>query len=99
MALEARPSGVTYWVASNTKPSERTISFLREILDTLKSLAFSHAVNRDLEENRIIRRCIDFNVNRLKTYRKFLQKFLQRCLENLRSFKELEGIWLWSSSY
>lgn len=99
MALEAQPSGVTYWVSSNTQPSQKTISFLQGILDTLKSLAFSHAENRNIEEDRIIQRCISFNRKRLKKYRNFLQKFLQRCLENLKSSEELEGMWLWSYSY
>jgi hypothetical protein len=41
MGLEAKLSGATFWVASNTNPSEATISFLRGILDTLRSLASS----------------------------------------------------------
>ena len=99
MALEARPSGVTYWVSSNTMPSPKAISFLRRILGILKSLAFSHAEHRNIEEDRIIQRCISFNRQRLKAYRKFLQKFLPRCLESLKSSEELEGMCLRSSSY
>ncbi|KAF4630628.1 hypothetical protein G7Y89_g7512 [Cudoniella acicularis] len=43
IALEAQPSGVTFWVASNIEPSAGTISFLRGILNTPQSLAFSRS--------------------------------------------------------
>ena len=98
MALEVRPSGITYWVASNTKPSRSTISFLRGVLHTLKSLASSHPEHRNIIEDGIIRRCIEFNLMRLKTYRAFLQKSLQRCLESLSGSEASEGVWPASSS-
>lgn len=98
MALEARPSGITCWVASNTKPSKSTISFLRGVLDTLKSLASSHPEQRNIIEDGIIRRCIEFNLKRLKTYRDFLQKSLQRCLKSLSGSEASEGVWPSSSS-
>jgi hypothetical protein len=94
VALEARPSGITYWVAANTTPTRSTISFLRGILDTLKSLASSPPEHRNIIEDEIIRRCIKFNLKRLKAYRDFLQKSLQPCLESLRGSKTLEGVWL-----
>jgi hypothetical protein len=94
MALEARPSGITCWVASNTRPSKKTISFLRGVLDTLKTLASSLPEHRDIIEDGIIQMCIDFNVKRLKTYRNLLQKSLERCLESLRGSEAGEGVWL-----
>jgi len=94
MALEARPSGITYWVASNTTPLESTISFLQEVLDTLESLASSPPDHRNIIEDGIVRRCIEFNLKRLKAYRDFLQKSLKRCLESLRDSEAEEGAWL-----
>ncbi|PVH69842.1 hypothetical protein DL98DRAFT_438189, partial [Cadophora sp. DSE1049] len=41
IALEALPSGITFWVTSNTNFSAVTTSFLQGILSTLQSLTSS----------------------------------------------------------
>jgi hypothetical protein len=94
MALEARPSGITCWVAPNTTPSKSTIFFLQRLLDTLKSLSSSRPEDRNIIEDGIIRRCIEFNFKRLKAYRDFLQRSIKRCLESLRDSEAYEGAWL-----
>jgi hypothetical protein len=95
MALEAQPSGVTFWLASNIEPSAGTISFLRGILDTLQSLTFSGSEHsRTIAEDEIAQRCIDFNLKRIKAYQTLMQKPLQQCLASLRSSEESEGVWL-----
>jgi hypothetical protein len=95
VALEAHPSGVTFWVASNIEPSAGTISFLRGILNTLQSLAFSRSEHsRTIVEDEIAGRCIDFNLKRVKAYQTLMQKPLQQCLESLRSSEESEGVWI-----
>lgn len=94
MALEARPSGITFWVASNIAPSARTISFLQGILNTLRSLAFSRSEHsRTIVEDEIAQRCIDFNLKRVEAYQTLMQKPLQQCLATLRCSEESEGIW------
>lgn len=92
MALESQPSGVTFWLASNTEPSAMTISFIHGILNTLQNLAFSRPEQRITIEDEITGRCIDFNLKRIKTYHDFLQRHLQQCLASLKSSEELEGI-------
>jgi hypothetical protein len=94
MALEAKASGVTFWVASNTELSAGTISFLRGILTTLQSLVLSRPEQRIIIEDDIARRCIDFNLKRVKKYQVLMQKPLQQCLASLRSSEESEGMWL-----
>jgi hypothetical protein len=94
MALEAQPSGVTFWVASNIEPSTRTISFLRGILDILQSLAFSQPEQRIIIEDAIAWKSIEFNLKRVKTYQALMQRPLQQCLASLRSSEESEGLCL-----
>lgn len=92
MALEAQPSGVTFWVASNIELSAGAISFLRGILHTLQGLALSRPEQRTTIEDNIGRRCIGFNLKRVKTYQTLMQKPLQHCLASLRSSEESEGM-------
>jgi hypothetical protein len=95
MALEAQPSGITFWVASNIELSTGTISFLRGILNTLQSLAFSGSEHsRTIIEDEIAQMCIDFNLKRIKAYQTLMQRPLQQCLATLRSSEESEGVWL-----
>jgi hypothetical protein len=95
IALEAQPSGVTFWVASNIEPSARTISFLRGILCTLQGLATSPSEDlKTVVEDEITRSCIAFNLKRVKAYQILMQKPLQQCLTSLRSSEKTEGVWL-----
>ena len=94
MALETQPSGVTFWVASNTEPSAGTISFVRWILNTLQSLVLSRPEQRIIIEDDIARRCIEFNIKRVKTYQTLMQRPLQNCIASLKSSGKSEGVWL-----
>ena len=92
MALETRPSGVTFWVTSNTNFSAERMSFLQGILSILQSLAFSPSEHSTTStEIDISQRCIDFNLKRIKAYYTLLQKPLKQCLVVLRSSDESEG--------
>ncbi len=93
MALEAQPSGVIFWVASNIELSLKVVSFLQGILNTLQRLASQHE-QRITTEDDIAQRSIKFNHKRVKTYQTLMQKPLQKCLVNLRSSGRLEGVWL-----
>jgi hypothetical protein len=92
MALEARPSGVTFWVASNNDLSATTISFLRGIMKTLQSLATCAPEQRVPIEDDIARRSIEFSLKRIKAYQSLMQGPLQQCLANLKSSEEPEGV-------
>jgi hypothetical protein len=92
IALEAQPSGVTFWVTSNSNFSIATTSFLKGILSTLQSLSFSPSDNSTaVIENDLSQRCIDFNLKRIKAYCALLQKPLKQCLAFLRISDEAEG--------
>ncbi|KAL5349546.1 hypothetical protein ACLOAV_005841 [Pseudogymnoascus australis] len=81
IALEAHPSGITFWVASNAELSAGTISFLQEILNTLKSLAsLTPEHSRVTIEDKIALRCIGFNLKRIKAYQTLMRRPLQRTL-------------------
>lgn len=94
MALEEQPSGVTFWVASNTTPSTKTIVFLQGVLNTLRSLALSRPEQRTPVEDDIAWRCIEFNRKRIKEYRKLMRNPLELCLASLRSSEDPEGVWM-----
>lgn len=92
MALEAQPSGVTFWVASNTEPSTGTLYFLQGILNTLQSLASSGSEHsRAIIEYEIGQKCIEFNLKRVKAYQTLARKPLQQCLVSLKSSELSEG--------
>ena len=92
IALEALPSGVTFWITSNTNVSAVTASFLHGILSTLQSLT-SHPPNSSSTstENDLPQRCIDFNLKRTKAYYHLLQRPLRQCLAVLKTSDEAEG--------
>ncbi|KAH9207092.1 hypothetical protein DL95DRAFT_278118, partial [Leptodontidium sp. 2 PMI_412] len=61
IALEALPSGVTFWVTSNTNFAVVTASFLQGILSTLQSLTFPPSDSATAStENELFQRCVDF---------------------------------------
>jgi hypothetical protein len=92
IALERQPSSVTFWVASNTEPSAKTILFLRDILNTLQTLGSSRTENaRTTIEHEITRVCIDFNLRRIKGYFACLQRPLQQCVATLKGSGESKG--------
>lgn len=91
IALQGQPSGVTFWVASNKNMSDSTIFFLRGILNTLHNIASSHSQSSELE-NELAKRCIKFNLCRLKTYQDFMRKNITRCLELLSKSKASNGM-------
>ncbi|OBT84085.1 hypothetical protein VE02_07017 [Pseudogymnoascus sp. 03VT05] len=94
IALETHPSGITFWVASNAELSAGTISFLQEILSTLKSLAsLTPEHSRVTIEDNIALRCIGFNLKRIKAYQTLMRRHLQMCLASLRSSEESDTGW------
>lgn len=63
IALEAQPSGVTFWAAPNNNVPARTISFLQAILSTLQTLASCPTeYARNVEETEISDVSIKFNL-------------------------------------
>ncbi|CZT53493.1 uncharacterized protein RSE6_15089 [Rhynchosporium secalis] len=67
------------------------MSFLHGILSTLQSLAVSSSENLTAStENDISRRCVDFNLKRIKAYHTLLQRPLKQCLAYLKSSAEPE---------
>jgi hypothetical protein len=85
IALEAQPSGVIFWVTSNTEVSPATRLFLHGILTTLQSLGFSQTDDSTVTaEAEIAQRCIEFNIRRVKTYQTFMRRSLDQCLVALR---------------
>ena len=76
-AMQKEPAGVTIWLAANTNISEKTVVFLRDVLDSLAAVSFS---NRAETEENLGVRIIDFNKKRLRTYQKFVYSPLCRSL-------------------
>jgi hypothetical protein len=92
IALEAQPSGVTFWVASNNNVPARTILFLREILSTLQNLAsYLTDYARNIKEAEISDMCIKFNLGRIKSYQKLMRDPLRQCLAALKSSRDPTG--------
>lgn len=92
MALEAQPSGVIFWVASNSGVSTGTTSFLRKVLGTLQGLTLCRTESaRNFIEDEVSQMCIEFGLRRVKVYQTLMRKPLQRCLATLRRSGESEG--------
>jgi hypothetical protein len=95
IALEAQPSGVIFWINSNNKISEGTVSFLQTILDTLRKLPSSPSEQQESTiRNEIAEKCIEFNLKRIRAYQANLQGPLRRCLGHLKSSYVSGGEWL-----
>jgi len=93
IALEAHPSGVIYWMASNTKPCKGVILHVHKILQLLSSLSSSSSENAaETLEEQIASKCVQFNSRRVKAYQTLIRKPLKMCLELLSTSKEEEGI-------
>jgi hypothetical protein len=92
IALEAHPSGVIYWMASNNKPCKGVILYVHEILQLLSGLSSLSSENatKTLEEQ-IASKCVQFNSRRVKAYQTLIRKPLKMCLELLSRSKEEEG--------
>lgn len=93
IALEAHPSGATYWIASNKEPNEGVILYVHEILKLLGNLSSpSSEGSRKTLEDRIASKCVQFNARRVKAYQTLIRKPLKICLEILNKSKEDEGM-------
>jgi hypothetical protein len=92
VALEAQPSGVVFWVASNSGVSARPTEFLRKVLCTLQSLAMCRIESaRSATEAEVSQMCIEFSIRRVKAYQTLLRKPLQLCLTNPKRSGEPAG--------
>ena len=92
LAIEACPSDVTFWIASNTTPKQKVISFLQEILGLLKSasLSSSSEILSQLE-NEIAIICVKFASAKIGMYLKMLREPLEKCMKLLRLGTTEEG--------
>lgn len=96
VALESQPSGTTFWVTANESPSRSTQLFLREILDALRTIAFSSSEHPpSMTEDEIARRCIEFNLKRINAYYMLMRKPFEGCVASLRSLNEEGSKYTW----
>lgn len=94
IALEARPAGVVFWVASNSGVSTPTMKFLNQVLCSLKRLATCQTESaRSTAEAELCQKCIEFSTRRVKAYQKLLQKPMELCLQNLDRSGDQAGKW------
>lgn len=92
IALESAPSGVTFWVTSNSQISKNTKDHLNGILELLRSLAnFPSEKAKNVVEEQIAERCFAFSHKRLKAYQGFMQSNLGNCLSALSCSEDAEG--------
>lgn len=80
-AIQKEPAGVTIWLAANTNVQDKTISYLRNVLDTLVAVNVS---NRADTEELLARKIISFNNKRLQAYRTFTRQPLSKSLKALK---------------
>jgi len=80
-AIQKEPAGATIWLAANTNVQAKTISYLRNVLDTLVAVDLS---NRADTEELLARKIIGFNHKRLQAYRTFTRLPLGESLKALK---------------
>lgn len=79
-AMQKEPACVTICLAANTNIKEKTICFLRGVLNGLVAISAS---NRTRTEDSLAVRIIDFNKKRLQAYQAFVRPPLSECLKKL----------------
>ena len=92
IALESRPAGLIYWIASNKTCTDRTLHFLREIISALGGLSVLQSresipsIEADLVAN-----CISFSSSRIREYQRLLYLSIKRCSPRLRNSEDPAG--------
>jgi OTT_1508-like deaminase len=92
VALEAHPSSVIYWIASNSEPSEVVVSHLHEILCLLSNLSSSSESFRRTLEERVATKCVQFSAKRVEAYQTLIRRPLEACIKALSVSSENEGV-------
>ena len=82
IAIEERPQGYVFWVASDTKHTTKVTTFLKKVLDILKSITLSHAKREDFKRDLTLD-CIKFSKCRIEEYSACIQPLLDRCSATL----------------
>ena len=92
IALESRPAGLTYWIASNKTCTDKTLQFLGGIISTLRELSVLQSKDSipSIEAD-LIASCIIFSSSRLRDYKRLLYLAIERCSSRLRESEDPAG--------
>lgn len=79
IAIEARPQGFVYWLASNKHPDKKVTDFLSNCLKDLRRISRSSVEEIQPLRHELVTQCIQFSTKRIKKYWSCLRPLLQRC--------------------
>lgn len=89
-AIQNLPEQAIIWIAANTNHDEKVVKFISSILRKLKGILPNTTVDK-AQVDLIAFKCIEFNKNRIKAYKRLLQKHVQQSLEILKSDPNHKG--------
>jgi hypothetical protein len=81
-AIAAASAPLTYYVASNKNPADEVVPFLRLLLTQLGNLYNIDPRRLSESESSILKYCVNFSKERVKTYWKLLRESLTKCRED-----------------
>jgi hypothetical protein len=92
IALESTPEGVVFWAAANQNVRKKVDPFLHDILKVMAGLGRA-ATEESLAaaEASTFRRAVNFGRHRVKTYWRFMQEPLEKCLKALGRYDSDKG--------
>lgn len=91
IAIEDRPQGPIFWLASNTKTGAKVKDFLEEVLNRLKQSSSLEANGPEGLSTALTHRAIDFGRQRIKKYCSLLGPFLSRAFKALNRQESAEA--------
>lgn len=92
IAVEDRPDGYKFWLASNEGAGDRVVGFLAISLEQLKHILSLPQAQRANSEAVFTQDCVDFALQRLRKESKLLRNTARRCGEFARDDLAIQGM-------
>lgn len=83
IAVQDCPDCYVFWISSNKGPSDRTLVFLRSVLEHVKAFVRSTQADRQTVELDLTRKCVLFSLKRMRCQVHSLVNCARRCIDHL----------------
>lgn len=81
IAVQDRPDCNIFWIASNEGPSDEVLTFLKEVLQSVKDIATYPETRKPEAEELLARRCASFSSRKIKKQTRNLRSSVRKCIE------------------
>jgi hypothetical protein len=84
MAIEDKEKSAVFWIAANSTPNDKVVSFLTEVLELLRKEPKETEKDQKALENKLAKICAEFAAPRLKKECKLLHRATRHCEKYLK---------------